>query len=51
MAFAIYFLKYLKAKEKLWKLEYFTMQNNKISKKSSKKETKILQEIITLYNN
>jgi hypothetical protein len=25
--FAIYFLKYLKAKEELWKLKYFTMQN------------------------
>jgi len=32
--------KYLKAKEKLWKLKY------NLQKKSSKKETKILQDII-----
>jgi len=44
---AIYIKKYLKAKEELWKLKYFTMakynlQNNPL------KETKILQDIITL---
>ncbi len=43
---AIYIKKYLKAKEELWKLKYFTMlkynlQNNPL------KETKILQDIIT----
>ncbi len=33
---AIYIKKYLKAKEKLWKLKYFTIQNM-IFKKSSKR--------------
>jgi hypothetical protein len=40
---AIYSLKYLKAKEELWKLKYFTMQ-----KYNLQKETKILQDIKTL---
>jgi len=31
---AIYIIKYLKAKEKLWKLKYFTMQKIKSSKKN-----------------
>jgi hypothetical protein len=50
---AIYIKKYLiEAKEEeLWKLKYFTMQKYIIFKKSCKKETKILQDIITLYNN
>jgi hypothetical protein len=41
---AIYIKKYLKAKEELWKSKYFTMQK----KKKPLKETKILQDIITL---
>ncbi len=45
--FAIYIKKYLKAKEELWNLKYFTMkkynlQNNPL------KETKILQYITIL---
>jgi len=36
---AIYILKYLKAKEELWKLKYF---------KNALKETKIVQDIKTL---
>jgi hypothetical protein len=38
---------YLKAKEKLWKLKYFTMQNYNLEK-NPLKETKILQDIATL---
>jgi hypothetical protein len=37
----------LKAKEKLWKLKYFTIAN---LQKNPLQETKILQDIITLYN-
>ncbi len=44
---AIYIKKYLKAKEKLWKLKYFTMQKYNLEK-NTLKETKILQDIITL---
>jgi hypothetical protein len=33
---AIYIKKYLKAKEELWKSEYFTMQKYNLEKKSSK---------------
>jgi hypothetical protein len=41
--------KYLNAKEELWKLKYFTMQQKTIIfKKNPLKETKILQDIITL---
>jgi len=40
---ANYIKKYLKAKEELWKFKYFTMQ-----KYNLQKETKILQDIITL---
>jgi len=29
---AIYIKKYLKAKEELWKLKYFTMTNNNVQK-------------------
>jgi hypothetical protein len=44
VAFAIYYIhKYLKAKEELWKLKYFTMQTYNLQE-----ETKILQDIITL---
>jgi hypothetical protein len=45
VAFAIYMEKYLKAKEELWKLKYFTMQKYNLSK-TPLKETKILQDII-----
>jgi hypothetical protein len=46
---AIYIEKYLKAKEELWKLKYFTMQKYNLQKKSFKKKPKILQDIfITL---
>jgi len=44
---AIYIKKYLKAKEELWKLKYFTMQIYNLKKKPLK-ETLILQDIITL---
>jgi hypothetical protein len=37
---------YVKAKEELWKLKYFTRPN---LQKIPLKETKILQDIITLY--
>jgi len=37
----------LKAQEELWKLKYFTMLKHNLQK-NSLKETKILQEIITL---
>jgi hypothetical protein len=43
---ANYIKKYLKAKGELWKLKYFTMQ--KYNSKNPLKETKILQDIITL---
>jgi uncharacterized metal-binding protein len=39
--------KYLKAKEELWKLKYFTMQEYNLQK-NPLKETKILQDTITL---
>jgi hypothetical protein len=47
---AIYIKKYGNAKEELWKLKYFTMQKYNFQKKKKKplKETKILQDIITL---
>jgi hypothetical protein len=38
---------YLKAKEELWKLKYFTMQKYYLQK-NPLKESKILQDIITL---
>jgi len=44
---AIYIKKYLKAKEELWKLKYFTMQKYNL-RENPLKETKILQDIITL---
>jgi hypothetical protein len=44
---AIYIKKYLKAKEELWKLKYFTMQKYNLQK-NPLKQTKILQDIITL---
>jgi hypothetical protein len=44
---AIYIKKYLKAKEELWKLKYFTMEEYNLQK-NPLKETKILQDIITL---
>jgi len=45
---AIYIKKYLKAKEQLWKLKSFTMQKYINLQKNPLKETKILQDIITL---
>jgi len=44
---AIYIKKYLKAKEELWDLKYFTMQKYNLPK-NPLKGTKILQDIITL---
>jgi hypothetical protein len=44
---AIYFQKYLKAKEELWKFKYFTMPKYDLQKYPLK-ETKILKDIITL---
>jgi hypothetical protein len=46
-ALAIYIKKYLNAKEELWKFKYLTMQKYNL-KKNPLKETKILQDIITL---
>jgi hypothetical protein len=43
---AIYIKRYLKAKEELWKFQYFTMQNYNLPK-NLVKETKTLQDIIT----
>jgi hypothetical protein len=40
--------KYLNAKEELWKFKYFTMQKYNLQK-NLVKETKILQDIITLW--
>jgi hypothetical protein len=47
---AIYIEKYVNAKEELWKLKYFTNAKNYITfqKNNPLKETKILQDIITL---
>jgi hypothetical protein len=47
---ANYIKKSLKAKEELWKLKYFIMgkKKKKSLKKNPLKETKILQDIITL---
>jgi hypothetical protein len=45
---AIYIKQYLEAKEELWKLKYFTMQKYINLQKDTLKETKILQDIITL---
>jgi hypothetical protein len=44
---AIYIKMYLKAKEELWRLKYFTMQKYNLQK-NPLIETKILQNIITL---
>jgi hypothetical protein len=44
---AIYIKKYLKAKEELWKLKYFTMQKYNLPK-ILYEGTKILQHIITM---
>jgi hypothetical protein len=45
---AMHTKKHLKAKEELWKLKYFTMQKYNLPK-NPLKETKIFQDIITLY--
>jgi len=47
---AIYIKKYLKAKEELWRLKYFTMQKYNLQK-NHLKETKILQDIRTILTN
>jgi hypothetical protein len=47
MALPFIVKKYLKAKEELWKFKYFTMQKYNIQK-NPLKETKILQDIITM---
>jgi hypothetical protein len=47
----IHIKKYLKAKEELQKLKYFTMPKYNNLQKNPMKETQILQYIITLYNN
>jgi hypothetical protein len=47
--FAIYMKSYVKAKEELSKLKYFTMQKYNLQK-NPLKEAKILQDITTLYN-
>jgi hypothetical protein len=44
---AIYMKKYLKAKEALWKLKYFTMLKYNLPK-NPLKETKFLQDVISL---
>jgi hypothetical protein len=44
---AIYIKKYRKAKKELWKFKYFTMQKYNLQK-NRLKETKILQDIVTL---
>jgi len=46
---AIYIKKYLKAKEELWKFEYFTMQKYNLEKKTSKGNQKSFK-ILKLYN-
>jgi len=43
----IYTKKYLKANEESWKLKYFTMQKYDLQK-NPQKQTKILQDVITL---
>jgi hypothetical protein len=40
--------KYLKAKEELWKFQYFTMQKYNFQKTNLLKETKLFQDITTL---
>ncbi len=44
---AIHIKNYLNAKDELWKLKYFIMQNYNLQK-NPLKETKILQDITTL---
>jgi hypothetical protein len=41
----VYIKKYVKEKEELWKLKYFTMPKKKNLSKNPLKETKILQDI------
>jgi hypothetical protein len=48
VALPFYIKKYLNAKEGLWKLKYFTMQKYNLQKNNPLKETKMLQDIITL---
>jgi hypothetical protein len=46
---AIYMKKYLREKEEIWKLKYFTMQKYNLQKKSSKRKPKSFK-ILELYN-
>jgi hypothetical protein len=48
MALPFTFKNIFKAEEELWKFKYFTMQKYNLQK-NPLKETKILQDIITLY--
>jgi hypothetical protein len=50
VALPIYIKKYLKAKEKFMETQIFHHAKNIIFQKNPLKETKILQDIITLYN-
>jgi hypothetical protein len=43
--YAIYIKKYLKAREELWKLKYFTMQKYNLQRECSKRKMEILQDI------
>jgi hypothetical protein len=45
---AIYIFKYLKAKEKIWKVKYFTMKKNHLQKIIKKKQKSF--KILELYN-
>jgi hypothetical protein len=44
----MYIKKHLKAKEELWKLNYFTMQKYNLPKKTSKRNQNQLQDIVTI---
>ncbi len=48
MALPLTFKKYLKAKEELWKLKYFTMQKYNLPKKTSKRNQNRSTYIIPL---
>jgi hypothetical protein len=48
MASPLTFKKYLKAKEELWKLKYFTMQKYNLPKKTSKRNQNRSRYIIPL---
>jgi hypothetical protein len=50
LAIYIFFKKNLKAKEKLWKLKYFTMKKIQSSKKPLKKKPKYFKILELKYN-